>query len=127
MRAMFRPATDQPACRTPVFEVAVREDLDAWSTERIHYALREALAVRPQLLVIDLTDCPSIDEAGVALVLDVHRRASRIGVTVALRSPSSWLRLTLEQEHGQVLQTLAGSVDDDMLERPGRHHASAGR
>lgn len=100
------PSPDPTPRRLPVLEVAVSEDLDAWSAERIHHALQKALAARPDVLIIDLTRCPSMDEAGVALVLDTHRRGAQIDVTVALRSPSTCLQTALERTHGQVLQVI---------------------
>jgi anti-anti-sigma factor len=89
-------------------EVTVRGDLDAWSASRVNYALEEALAQRPEQLIIDLTDCPSIDAAGIILLLDAHRRAMHIGGAVALRSPSAKLRRNLQLAHvDRVLQVIA--------------------
>ncbi|WP_162907144.1 STAS domain-containing protein [Allorhizocola rhizosphaerae] len=95
--------------RIPTIEVVVHGDLDALSAPAVNDTLQEAIALAPQQLIIDLAQCPSIDAAGILLLLDVHRRAMRNGGAVALRSPSERLRRNLRlAKVDRVLQVIGG-------------------
>lgn len=85
--------------RVPCVEVVVTGELDAWSAPRINDVLEQAMSLSPQQVIIDLAGCPSIDAAGIILLLDAHRRAMRSGGTVALRSPSARLCRNLRLAH----------------------------
>lgn len=85
------PAT----ARIPTVEVVISGDLDVWSAPWVSNTLDEAIALAPRQLIIDLAGCPSIDAAGILMLLDAHRRAIRNGGTVALRSPSARLQRNL--------------------------------
>ena len=85
--------------RVPMVEVLVRGQLDAVSAPRVHDVLEQAMLLSPDELIIDLADCPSIDAAGIMLLLDTHRRAVRNGGVVALRSPSPRLSRNLKLAH----------------------------
>ncbi len=89
---MQAPAVSQ---RVPTVEVIVQGELDAISAHHVHDTLQEAIDLMPQQLIINLADCPSIDAAGILLLLDVHRKAMRNGGTVALRSPGERLQRNL--------------------------------
>jgi anti-anti-sigma factor len=92
----------------PTVEVIVCGDLDATSAPGVHDTLQEAIELSPQRLIIDLADCPSIDAAGILLLLDVHRRTMRNGGTVALRSPGERLRRNLRLARvDRVLQVIS--------------------
>ena len=92
----------------PTVEVVVRGDLDVWTAPGINTTLDEAIALSPKQLIIDLEGCPSIDAAGILLLLDAHRRAIRNGGTVALRSPSARLMRNLRLARvDRVLQVIA--------------------
>jgi anti-anti-sigma factor len=94
--------------RIPTVEVVISGDLDVWSAPSVNDTLDEAIGLAPQRLIIDLAGCPSIDAAGILLLLDAHRRAIRNGGTVALRSPSPRLQRNLRlAKVDRVLQVLA--------------------
>ncbi|HWG92904.1 MAG TPA: STAS domain-containing protein [Mycobacteriales bacterium] len=78
------PATTGPA----VVEVVVEGELDVASVSRVRETLHDALSVRPQRLVVDLTDCPFVDACALTMLLDVHRRAWRAGGVLTLRGCS---------------------------------------
>src|SRR5262249_36215780 len=80
-------------------EGLVRGELDALSAPRVKDVLEQAMLLSPAELIIDLADCPSIDAAGIMLLLDAHRRAVRNGGMVALRSPSARLSRNLKLAH----------------------------
>ena len=59
-------------------------------------------------LIIDLAQCPTIDAAGIVLLLEAHRRAMRYGGTLTLRSPSARLQRNLQlAKLDRVLHVLA--------------------
>lgn len=97
--------------RVPMVEVVVRGEFDAYAAPRINEVLEEAIALYPERLIIDLADCPSIDAAGIMLLLDAHRRAMRNGGVVALRSPSPRLTRNLRLARvDRVLQVIRTPV-----------------
>lgn len=97
----------QTSAQIPTIEVVVSGDLDAGSAPHVHDLLQEAVALSPRHLIVDLSECPSIDAAGILLLLDVHRRVMRNGGVVALRSPSERLRRNLRlAKVDRVLQVL---------------------
>ena len=79
----------------PTIEVVVRGNLDAASARSVRDTLQDAIARAPQTLIIDLSECPTIDAAGILLLLEVHRRAIHNGGSMALRSPGERLRRNL--------------------------------
>jgi len=81
--------------RIPVVEVVVTETVDVNSAPRLTATLGEALRIRPDQLIIDLEACPSIDAAGIAVLLDAHRKVRRDGGYLTLRAPSDRLRRNL--------------------------------
>lgn len=83
----------------PLVEVVVSEALDADTTPWLTARLAEALRLRPQQLVVDLSACPSIDAAGIAVLLETHRRIRREGGYLTLRGPSDRLRRNLRLAH----------------------------
>ncbi len=104
---------DTAAASIPTVEVVVRGDLDVWTAPGINTTLDEAIALTPRQLIIDLEGCPSIDAAGILLLLDAHRRAIRNGGTVTLRSPSPRLMRNLRLARvDRVLQVLTPCPQD---------------
>ena len=91
--SMQRPATRVGT--TALVEVVVTEELDVQAAPSLRALLDNALALRPEQLVVDLTDCPFVDAATVSVFLDVHRQAWRAGGRLVLRSPSARLRRIL--------------------------------
>lgn len=91
----------------PLVEVQVSGDLDAHAAPEVNRLLEEALELRPQQILIDLTACETIDAAGILLLLDVHRRATREGGAVVLRAPSPRARRSLKlAKVDRILQVL---------------------
>jgi anti-anti-sigma factor len=88
------PAVD--VASTPLVEIIVSEVLDARAAARLHVLLGEALALRPQQLVVDLAGCPFADAVAVEVLLEAHRRVWLAGGRLTLRSPSPRLRRILE-------------------------------
>jgi anti-anti-sigma factor len=72
----------------PVVVVEVVGDLDLASVARVRETLHDALSVRPQQLVVDLSRCAFVDASALAMLLDVHRRAWRSGGVLTLRGCS---------------------------------------
>lgn len=108
----------------PLIEVVIAEPLDGPTAERLRHLLAEALELRPERLVVDLTDCPFVDATAVSVLLEAHREAWRAGGRLTLRSPSPRLRRLLE------LANLNGVFDitDDrsgQLRPVPRHEAEA--
>ncbi len=64
--------------------LSVTGELDARSLARVRAQLLDALAERPARLVVDLADCPFVDAAALAALLDAHRTASRYGGVLVL-------------------------------------------
>ena len=85
-----RLAAVAPAASPGLAEVVVVVDgeLDSASVSRVREHLHDALSVRPQRLVVDLTDCPFVDACALTMLLDVHRRAWRAGGVLSLRGCS---------------------------------------
>jgi len=73
---------------TPLVEIVVTDELVASTVPRLRDRLEDALRMRPERLVIDLTGCPFADATALALLLEVHRKARRQGGLLVLRSPS---------------------------------------
>lgn len=94
MSTMTQPRTGQRTM--PVVEVLVAEELDAAAVPRIRPVLEGVLAVRPEVVVVDLSGCSFIDAAGISLLLDVHRRAWMFDGRLVLRSPTAIVRRVLE-------------------------------
>lgn len=64
--------------------LSITGELDARSLARVRAQLLDALAERPARLVVDLADCPFVDAAALAALLDAHRTASRYGGVLVL-------------------------------------------
>ena len=93
--AAWSPAPAVPGSRrTParvgprVVVVEVQGDLDAARVPRVKALLEDAVSVRPQQLVVDLSGCSFLDSTGLTVLLDVHRRMARTGALLTLRGCS---------------------------------------
>ena len=71
------------AARVVVVEVAGH--LDRSRVARVRAQLEEALALRPAAVVVDLAACPFVDATALAMLLETHRQASRVGTVLTLR------------------------------------------
>jgi len=67
---------------TPVVEVVGA--LDGTAVARVRERLDAAQAERPAHVVVDLSQCPFVDAAALALLLECHRRACRHGGVLTL-------------------------------------------
>lgn len=91
----LRPNTD----RIPKLEVVVTEPFNAASVPRLSATLAEALRVRPMQLVVDLSRCPAIDAAGIAVLVDAHRQIRRDGGYLTVRGPAEHVRRNFRLAH----------------------------
>jgi anti-anti-sigma factor len=80
----------------PLLVIQVREPLDAARTPTVGGLLDDAVAVRPAHLVVDLTECEYVDAAGIALLLEVHKRIWADGGRMTLRGISPRLGRILD-------------------------------
>lgn len=81
---------------SPTIEVVISGELDAAAVPHVRPLVDPALARRPGVLVVDLAGCHLIDAAGIALLLDVHRRAWMADGRLALRSATPQVQRILE-------------------------------
>ena len=77
-----------PGSGPAVVEVIVEGELDVTSVSRVREHLHDALSVKPQRLVVDLSRCPFVDACALTMLLDVHRRAWQSGGVLTLRGCS---------------------------------------
>lgn len=59
--------------------------LTSTTLPRLQALLDEALDLRPERLVLDLSPCDTLDAPGLALLVDTHRAAMRRGTRFVLR------------------------------------------
>ncbi|MGC9670578.1 STAS domain-containing protein [Planosporangium sp. 12N6] len=83
----------------PTVVVTVEGELDAVAARALAVLLDCAIEQRPQNLVIDLSDYPSVDVSVIGLLVDSHRRAWQAGCLIAVRCPSPRVRHILEGVH----------------------------
>jgi anti-anti-sigma factor len=90
------------ACRCPAVEVCITGELDYATVPRMREQLRDALSLRPQRLVVDLSRCTFFDAMGINMLLEVHRQAWRqdAGLTLQGCSPRHLRILALMGLHG---------------------------
>jgi anti-anti-sigma factor len=67
---------------TPVVEVVGA--LDGTAVARVREHLEAAQSEQPERLVVDLSQCPFVDAAALAMLLECHRRACRHGGVLSL-------------------------------------------
>lgn len=97
--------------RIPIVEVVVSEALNTASVPQLTATLAEVLRLHPVQLVVDLADCPAIDAAAIAVLLEAHRRVRRDGGYLTLRGPSERLRRNLRLARtDHVLHVVADDV-----------------
>ena len=80
----------------PVVEIVVTDALDTSAVDRNHSVIEHAMATGPAHLIVDLTRCSTVDQAGVALLADVHRTVSGNGGQLTLRGLSMPLCVLLQ-------------------------------
>jgi anti-anti-sigma factor len=69
--------------------VAVRGDLDLRILAGLRLALREVIAARPVMLIVDLAKVTSIDASGLAVLAAARRRGLKGGTRLLLRAPTA--------------------------------------
>ena len=72
----------------PTTTVAVDGDLDLSSVARVRSQVEDALAGRPERVVVDLSRCGFVDASALAMLLEAHRRLSRQGGVLTLHGCS---------------------------------------
>jgi anti-anti-sigma factor len=76
--------------------VVVTGEFSATTLARWGGVLAGAVEVRPDRLVVDLTDCPRVDAAGIAALLRAHREMIRGDGRLLLRGAGPGVRRNLE-------------------------------
>ncbi len=107
-----------PEHMIPETTVVVTEPLEGNAVERWGRLIRDAVALRPERLVVDLQGSPSIDASAIVLLLQVHREMVRADGGLRLRGAAARVRRMLSL--ARVDQVL--DVEDDS---PGRNLAQA--
>ncbi len=108
------------AWRIQAVEVSIVGDLDAWTSQQAVQVLDEAMRQRPEVLIIDLARCHSLDTAGAMLIVQTQQRMRYAGGSLVVRAlPHVAMTLRAAGHYG-VLQV----VTADRL--PPRH-AAGGR
>jgi anti-anti-sigma factor len=90
---------ERSTAATPLVEIIVDEDLTRAAAASLHLLLTDALELRPQQLVVDLTACHYADAFAVDVLLTAHRHAWAVGSRLTLRGPSPRMRRLLELTH----------------------------
>lgn len=107
------------AWRVPQVEVCIVGDLDAWSADQANRVMDEAMRLRPEVLVLDMARCRSLDVAGALLIVQAHQRMRYAGGTLSVRSASPQITMALRAaDHHGVVQVVAA---DRRLPRHAAH------
>ncbi|GAA1408679.1 STAS domain-containing protein [Catellatospora coxensis] len=109
------------AWRVAEVEVSIAGDLDAWSADQASRVLDDAMRLRPEVLVLDMAKCCSLDVAGAMLIMQTHQRMRYAGGTLSVRSTLPQIAMTLRaaDPHGVVQVVPAGQRQP--------RHAAGGR
>lgn len=92
-----------------LIELTITHELVRHRLPAVQLRLDQALARRPARLVLDLGGCPTIDAAGIDLLLSLHRRLWGCEGRLALRRPTARvLRLLEISQATKVLQIDVG-------------------
>ncbi|MEU7841556.1 STAS domain-containing protein [Micromonospora sp. NPDC049114] len=93
----------------PLVEVSINQ-LDLACLAETGAALDELLALRPRRVVVDLAGCRYIDAAAIGLLLDVHRRLTRMDGVLVVRNPNHRIQRILHLARlDQVLPIVTGT------------------
>jgi len=91
----------------PVVELQASAELCAPRLSEFETAVSEVLAVRPSMLIIDLSRCPRIDAAGIGMLMNLHRQMRRDGGRLCVRAPAPQIRRVLQIARvDQILDTI---------------------
>ena len=80
-----------------VVELRVSDELTTSALPVVKGAVAEILAVRPHVVRLDLSRCPRIDAAGVALLVDLNRHLQRHGGRLTVHEPTPQVRQVLRR------------------------------
>ncbi|MDX3231975.1 STAS domain-containing protein [Streptomyces sp. ME19-01-6] len=97
--------------------LALRGELDLEGAPVLERVAGEALARRPDRLVLDCRDVTFCDSSGLNVLLRLHGRAGQAGAQLVLADISSSLRHVLRLTETERVLALAGTVDE-ALARP---------
>jgi anti-anti-sigma regulatory factor len=87
-------------------EITVTDALDEGSVRRNLRLIERVIAMRPANLIVDLSRCSAVDQAGAALLADVHRTVGDGGGQLTLCGLSMQLYLPLRSARlEEILQT----------------------
>jgi anti-anti-sigma factor len=73
----------------PLVEVLVEYDLDISALPRLRDQLEDALRLRPDRLVLDLSRCGHVDAQAIVVLLDVHKQLYATGGRLVIRRASA--------------------------------------
>ncbi|MEV7332172.1 STAS domain-containing protein [Micromonospora sp. NPDC093244] len=110
-------------CTLPLVEVSVTE-LDLACLPEAGTVFDRLLALRPGQVVVDLSACRHIDAAAVGLLLDLHRRLSRVDAVLTLANPNPRIRRILQITH---LDRVLSIVTDRPQPRPAARASTRAR
>lgn len=94
----------------PLIEVVLRQDYRAPDVDQLRAQLDDAVRLRPERLVVDVTRCRTMDASAIDVLLDAHRRLRRLGGTLTLRSPSGRLLRNLTLTRADLVLDLGHAV-----------------
>jgi anti-anti-sigma factor len=80
----------------PRIEIRVTGPLDAAAVTRMQPLMTDAVALRPNHLIVDLSECDGVDAAGVEFLVDAHRTVWRDGGRMSLQGVSPRVYRILE-------------------------------
>lgn len=84
--------------------IAVRGEIDVSSIDEVRRAVDAALAQRPEIVLLDLSEIAFCDSSGIELVVRSHRRAARQGGRLVVVRPNgpAWRPFEVCQIHREV-------------------------
>ena len=95
---------------TPLVEIVVADDLDDCSAPRLRERLEDALRMRPERLVVDLSRCSAFDVGALRVLLEAHCEVIRAGGSLVLRRPGARVLQVVELSGLQGVFTLEGAA-----------------
>jgi anti-anti-sigma factor len=105
----------------PLVEIRVTGPLDAAALARMQPLIADAVALRPNHLIVDLSECDAVDAAGVGLLVDAHRIVWSDGGRMSLQGVSPRVHRILEIARVDgVLQTATAPAGYRPRHRPYR-------
>jgi anti-anti-sigma factor len=120
------PRSFPPTSRTIV---TLRDDLDFAAAPALRERLIDVLHRGMDLLILDLSQVPSCDAVGLAVLVATQRRAGLLGTTMRLVAPSlpvsKVLGSTGLKRHFAICSDMSGALSAERLESAGLTPAAA--